>query len=429
MPAHEPNPLREARVGFYMLSIVLSVSAVLIVLCNIDWNSRTRYRLAFRVSQDVTGVQPGTPVTLGGIQWGKVLSVDPGEIPAQGSATAALQGPASASRGTLVTFEIDSRIDLFDNAKIARASSMLGGDVQLVILETGLDHSVEQRGVPTMTREELPEGSVLIASSPAGGAVALLGSRLAARVSMLPDHIDELRQTIEKRMMPDIRAQSAPLQANFLATRDMIVKDRETWSSPMDQASASMKRLQARLAADSVIARDIEQGWTRAKPIYDAMASDLAMLKQRIDDDVEPRATRLWEQATEEWKRVQRLGGQIDAAGRGAYATYGEFMADNSLMGGQISRAFDDLLGLLLKALVGKPGEDGMARLQRYEAASRLVLCTDELRRANDALQQLADSVQPVDADMAKRIREDAAKAVVHFRAAVERLAAPTQQP
>ena len=98
-------------------------------------------------------------------------------------------------------------------------------------------------------------------------------------------------------------------------------------------------------------------------------------------------------------------------------------------MGGQISRAFDDLLGLLLKALVGKPGEDGMARLQRYEAASRLVLCTDELRRANDALQQLADSAQPVDADMAKRIREDAAKAVVQFRAAVERLAAPTQQP
>jgi hypothetical protein len=30
---------------------------------------------------------------------------------------------------------------------------------------------------------------------------------------------------------------------------------------------------------------------------------------------------------------------------------------------------------------------------------------------------------------MAKRIREDAAKAVVQFRAAVERLAAPTQQP
>jgi hypothetical protein len=98
-------------------------------------------------------------------------------------------------------------------------------------------------------------------------------------------------------------------------------------------------------------------------------------------------------------------------------------------MGGQISRSFDDLLGTLLKALVGKPGESGMARLQRYEAASRLAVCTDELRRANDALQQLADSAQPVDAELAKRIREDAAKAVLQFRAAVERLAAPAQQP
>jgi hypothetical protein len=429
MPAHEPNPLREARVGFYTLSIVLSVATVLIVLCNIEWSSRTRYRLAFRVSQDVTGVQPGTPVTLGGIQWGKVLSIDPGEIPAQGSATAALQGPASASRGTLVTFEIDSRIDLYDNAKIARTSSMLGGDVQLVVLETGLEHSVEQRGLPTMTREELPEGSVLIASSPAGGAVALLGSRLAARVSMLPDQIDDLRRTIESRIAPDIRAKSVPLKADFLATRDMIVKDRDTWSSPMDQASASIKRLQARLAADSGIVRDIDQGWARAKPIYDTLISDLTTLKRRIDDDVEPRATRLWEQASDEWTRVQRLGSQVDAAGRGAYAWWGEFMADNSLMGGQISRSFDDLLGTLLKALVGKPGESGMARLQRYEAASRLAVCTDELRRANDALQQLADSAQPVDAELAKRIREDAAKAVLQFRAAVERLAAPAQQP
>ena len=429
MPAHESNPAREARVGFITLSIVLSVATVLILLCNIEWSLRTRYRLAFRVSQDVTGVQPGTPVTLGGIQWGKVLSVDPGEIPAQGSPTAALQGPIGASRGTLVTFEIDSRIDLFDGAKIARTSSMLGGDVQLIILETGLERAIEQRGVPTMTREELPEGSVLIASSPAGGAVALLGSRLAARVSMLPDQIDELRQTIEKRMMPDIRAQSAPLQANFLATRDMVVKDRETWGSPMDQASASIKRLQARLAADSGIVHDIDQGWARARPIYDALISNMATLKQRIDDDVEPRATRLWEQATDEWKRVQKLGSQIDAAGRGAYDTYGEFMADNSLMGGQISRSFDDLLGTLLKALVGKPGEDGMARLRRYEAASRLAVCTDELRRANDALQQLADSAQPVDPELAKRIREDAAKAVVQFRSAVERLAAPMQQP
>ena len=429
MPAHEPNPAREARVGFFTLSIVLSVATVLIVLCNIEWSSRTRYRLAFRVSQDVTGVQPGTPVTLGGIQWGKVVSVDPGEIPAQGSMTAAMQGPASASRGTLVTFELDARINLYESAKIARSSSMLGGDVQLVILETGLEHAVEQRGIPTMTREELREGSVLIASSPQGSAAALLGSRLAARVNTLPDQIDDLRKTIEGRIVPDIRAKGTPLKADFLAMQAMVVKDRDAWNSPIEQASASMKRLQARLAADSGIVHDIDQGWARAKPIYDALISDLTTLKKRIDDDVEPRATRLWEQATDEWKRLQRLGSQIDTAGRGAYAWWGEFMADNSLMGGQISRSFDDLLGTLLKALVGKPGEDGMARLHRYEAASRLAVCTDELRRANDALQQLADSAQPVDAELARRIREDAAKAVVQFRAAVERLAAPAQQP
>ncbi|NBQ89071.1 MAG: hypothetical protein EBU07_16720, partial [Betaproteobacteria bacterium] len=371
MPAHEPNPAREARVGFITLSIVLGVTTLLIVLCNIQWTSRTRFRLAFRVSQDVTGVQPGTPVTLGGITWGKVLSVDAGQIPAQGSATAAMSGPRAASRGTLVTFEIDARINLFENAKIARSASMLGGDVQLVILETGLEHSVEQRGVPTMTRTALSEGSVLIASSPNSGAVALLGSRLAAQANMLPDQLGDLRKAFEQRILPDVKARGEPLQADFLAARDMLARDREAWRSPIDQAAQSIKQLQARLAADSGVVQDIERGWERARPVYDALVGDMTALKRRIDDDVEPRATRLWEQATTEWDRVQKLSATIDRAGRGAYAWWGEFMADNSLMGGQISRSFDDLLGTLLKALVGKPGEDGMARLHRYEAASR----------------------------------------------------------
>jgi hypothetical protein len=157
--------------------------------------------------------------------------------------------------------------------------------------------------------------------------------------------------------------------------------------------------------------------------------ADLKSLQSRLDQDVEARATRLWEQATAEWKRTQALATTIDGAGRGAYAWWGDFMADNSLMGGQIGRMFDDLLGSLLRALLGKPGEDGMRRLARFEAASRLAVCTDDLRRANDAMQRLADGAQPVDPELARRLREDAARAVVQFRSAVERLTLLEQQP
>lgn len=429
MPAHEANPVRETRVGFVTLSLVLGVSALLIVLCNIQWTARNRYRLAFRVSQDVTGLQPGTPVTLGGIQWGTVLSVVPGEIPAQGSATAATQGTRLSSRGTLVTFDLDSRIQLWDNAKIACYTSMLGGEAQLVIHETGLMQEINQRGIPTMTRQRLSEQTVLSASSRDNGMVSLLGTRLGAQMARLPEHLEALQKAFADHIGPDFRAQRDPLTASFDQLSGRITADREAWSSPLDRASASMQRLQARFGSDGALVRTVDEGWKQLQPSSDAVMADLKSLQAQFDRDVEIRATRLWDQASAEWKRTQQVSAAIDRAGRGAYAWWGDFMADNSLMGGQISRTFDDLLGSLLRALLGKPGEDGMRRLRRFEAASRLVVATDDLRHANDALQQLADGMQAVDAARAQRIREDASRAIVQFRAAVERLALLAQQP
>ena len=104
-------------------------------------------------------------------------------------------------------------------------------------------------------------------------------------------------------------------------------------------------------------------------------------------------------------------------------------MANSSLMGGQIKRTFDELPAALLAALFGKPGESGMQRLRRYEAASRLAIATNDLRRASDALESLADATRAADPALSARIRQDAAQAVVQFRAAVDALLQGAGQP
>ena len=433
MPAHEPNPLREARVGLVTMTLVLGVSAVLIVLCNLNWTDLRVYRVGFRVNQDATGIEPGTPVTLGGLTWGHVRSVSNGHVAADGSIANALKAaPAGATRGTLVEFDLDSRIELHDGARVARSATILGGNVQLVVVDTGLMQGAAGT-LPMKTRGTLGEGAVVIATEANMGLSGLVGPRAATRLGLIPDDVDALTKSWSEEIKPGIAKEIDRLQAQGRPLIEAIRGDRAPWEAAIDRASASMDRLRAQLdpapgAAPSV-ARDLSQGWDAGKPAFDAVQADIKDLRDRLDQQTGPRAERLWQQANDEWTRVRQVVGQSAKAGADSIDAFQDFMANSSLMGGQIKRTFDELPAALLAALFGKPGESGMQRLRRYEAASRLAIATNDLRRASDALESLADATRAADPALSARIRQDAAQAVVQFRAAVDALLQGAGQP
>lgn len=433
MPAHEPNPLREARVGLATMCLVLGVSATLIVLCNMNWTDLRVYRVGFRVNQDATGIEPGTPVTLGGLTWGHVRSVSNGHLASDGSVANALKSmPPGTTRGTLVEFDLDARIELHDGAKVARSATILGGNVQLVIVDTGLMRGAAG-GLPTKTRGALAEGAVVIATEANMGLTSLVGPRAATRLSMLPDDVEAISKAWVEEIKPGINKEMDALRGQTGPLADAIRNDRPAWGSAVDRASASMDRLRAQLdpapGPQPSVARDLSQGWDSGKPAFDAVQADFRALRDRLDQDTTPRAERLWQQANDEWTRVKELAARSAKAGADSIDAFQDFMANSSLMGGQIKRTFDELPAALLAAIFGKPGESGLQRLQRYEAASRLAVATDDLRRASDALESLADASRTVDPALAGRIRQDAAKAVLQFRQAVDALVHPWSQP
>lgn len=437
MSAHEPNPIRETRVGFVTLSLILGVSAALCFVSLHQWGQRNMYRLGFQVGQDASGIERGTPVTIGGLVWGRVTRVESGEVPAGATVGESVEAETrKKSRGTLVTFELDPTIKLWFGAKIARNASILGGDVSLVILETGiLTMGSDPTGI--RVRVPLPEGTVLVAASPDVGLRGLVGTTVAAQLETLPSRSAALRSYYSENLIPKIETQWNEIQGNVVALRAQINPDYERFHKLFEPIRTQLQSLAAKFGlSDSTepadppsLTANIQHAWKSGSADADAVEADLKVLKDRMDQDLTPRFETLSDQATREWTRAKAQWTQLSDAGRTSMEAYRFCMADASLMGGQVSRSFDDLLGSLLKALFGKPNEETETRLQRLEAASQLATATGSLRHACDALDSLAHSVQPIDPVMSATLQQQAADAVAQFRSAIERLISFSQQP
>lgn len=430
MGAHEPNPLREARTGLVTLGITLGVTALLIVLSTMQWSSRRTYRVGFKVTQDATNIVPGTPVVLGGLQWGEVTRVQHAEFRATGSMDDAYTAArAHASRGTLVEFELDPRIELHPGALITRSATFLGSNVALVIADTG--NMRGGRSMPGAQSTPIDQGVVLAAADPVDTTVTLLGLRASRNLKRLPELYDELKAGWSRYYTGEAWRAWDTLRGEAIPVRDDLRTRWPEWSASVDRTKDAFDRLHARFAGSPGqpgLEQEFESGGRRVEAAWDGLAADTDALRKRFENDAERQATALWRRANTEWTRMKDVGAKMQAAGLDSIDAYHDFMADSSLMGGQVSRIMNDLLFLSLKAVIGAGvslvDHDMVARLEGYEAASRLVIATDELRRANDALEALAaDAASARDPALSQELREDAIRAVTTFRTAVERLA------
>lgn len=436
MGAHEPNPLREARTGLITLATVLGATALSIVLATVEWRKQPTYRVGFRVTQDATNIAPGTPVVLGGLVWGKVTRVQHAEFRATGSIEDAVRAvKAKASRGTLVEFELDPRIQLEPGASISRSATFLGSNVALVINDTGGMRG--GRSMPSMRGSGIDQGLVLAAQDPADASTTLLGLRAARNLQALPDLYEELQRIWKDLYTGKTMTAFEALKGNGMALRDAFQQDQPRWEGALDRTSRAMDSLRARFGPGSAdmpgLESDINQTRDRSIAAWDGLSADAESLKSRFNTEAEPRARALWRRAQDEWTRTTMTIDRLKAAGGESADAFYDYMANSSLMGGQISRAIGTPLLAALQAVLGvgvaMVDTDMITRLERYDAASQLVIATDDLRLANDALLALSNGANPGTPEMSKDLREQAVRAVTAFRTAVERLVDLSQRP
>jgi len=429
VPAHAANPLREARVGLITTCLVLGATAVCIALSTIRWKPEETYQLAFRVNQDATGIEVGTPVRMGGIDWGRVTRVSRGEIPAEGSLSAVAQpGALTKSRGTLVEFALDSRLELWPDAKVTRVASILGGDVHLVVVDTGLTRG-SVGALALKTREAVGGRGVLLAWEGSTTVPALVGTRLASRLERLPEDWLALKAFLGKELPDSFDERREVMERGFEPLRDHVRADIDAWTPAIERVNADFASVREQFSGSDGVVASVERGWKAMEPDIDAIRRDFEEVRDRIERQTQPRLLALADRAEAEWRRTTRVWSRLSEAGGETLDTYGDFMADSSLMAGQLSHSMDDGLALLVRLLFGKPGEDGMARLERFDAASRLAVALGDLRCANDAMLAIAEGTEPVDPAMASRLREAASRAVARFRSAIDRLNQLWQRP
>lgn len=436
MGAHEPNPLREARAGLITLSMVIGATVLSIVIATIEWGQWNTYRVGFKVTQDATNIVPGTPVILGGLQWGKVVRVEHAEFRATGSVEDAMRAAqAHASRGTVVEFELDPRITLHPGATISRSATFLGSNVALVINDTGSMRG--GRSMPGPRSTPIDQGIVMAASDPVDSRIALLGVRAARSLQQLPEQFEAIKAHWAKLYAAQAKAAFTALQDQATQLRDAFVDDEPGWSGAVERTSQAMDRMRARFAEGAPdnpsLDESIRTASARVSTDWDVLKADAEALKARFLQEAEPKAMDLWKRAKSEWARTTELLDQLRKAGGDSADAFYDFMANGSLMGGQISRTLETPLLAALRAVFGVAvaavDTDMITRLQRYDAASRLVIATDELRRANEALEALAADAKEPAPGLSQELRDQAARAVTAFRTAVERLVELSQQP
>jgi hypothetical protein len=436
MGAHEPNPFREARAGLITLSMVIGATVLSIAIATIQWGQWNTYRVGFKITQDATNIVPGTPVILGGLQWGKVVRVEHAEFRATGSVEDALRAAqAHASRGTVVEFLLDPRITLHPGATISRSATFLGSNVALVINDTGSMRG--GRSMPGPRSTPIDQGIVMAASDPVDSKTALLGIRAAKSLEQLPEQFEAIKANWARLYANQASKLLETLRRDALALRDTFVSDEPGWSGAVERTSQAMDRLRARFANGTPgvpsLDETVRATTTRASADWDALKVDAEALKERFLKDAEPKAMDLWTRARSEWARTTELLDRLRKAGGDSADTFYDFMADSSLMGGQISRTLETPLLAALRAVFGVAvamvDSDMITRMERYDAASRLVIATDELRRANDALEKLAADAKEPAPGLSQELRDEATRAVTAFRTAVERLVDLSQQP
>jgi hypothetical protein len=436
MGAHEPNPFREARAGLITLSMVIGATVLSIAIATIQWGQWNTYRVGFKITQDATNIVPGTPVILGGLQWGKVVRVEHAEFRATGSVEDALRAAqAHASRGTVVEFLLDPRITLHPGATISRSATFLGSNVALVINDTGSMRG--GRSMPGPRSTPIDQGIVMAASDPVDSKTALLGIRAAKSLEQLPEQFEAIKANWARLYANQASKLLETLRRDALALRDAFVSDEPGWSGAVERTSQAMDRLRARFANGTPgvpsLDETVRATTTRASADWDALKVDAEALKERFLKDAEPKAMDLWTRARSEWARTTELLDRLRKAGGDSADTFYDFMADSSLMGGQISRTLETPLLAALRAVFGVAvamvDSDMITRMERYDAASRLVIATDELRRANDALEKLAADAKEPAPGLSQELRDEATRAVTAFRTAVERLVDLSQQP
>ena len=436
MGSLDPNPAKERLAGFLTLAVILCATLLIVLVTQVDWRPYTQYRLVFSLLQDASGIQPGIPVQIGGIRYGKVLRVETGPmLDEAGNVRPNAQRPDSANAnilGTFVTFELDSKVPLWPSARISRNATVLGGNVSIQIYDTGF----ELQNNPQVTGPSSPliANATIRASNPPSGFTTIFGGPVALKLDQMYANFNLFYDWFTQNARKEIVAHFESINASINSLRADVNSDSNDWQARFASLKSNTAEMNRRLGISNQGEQDptsyssiIKQKLPQIRADGTSAHSDYTAVAAEIKNKVSEKMTKAYEDFETQFARLQADMQTLTAAGQDANSAYADSIAQLSLSGGQIYRAFQELLSGIVRAIVEKPNDAQFSQQDQLMFARELALQAQEVQVAVEDLEKLANQMKSSSPDMADAIRQRTAATLAQLKKSLDAFHATLQ--
>ena len=435
MGSLDSNPAKERLAGFITLAVILLSTLTLLVVTQFDWHSYKQYRLVFSLLQDAAGIRPGTPVNVGGLAYGKVLRVKTGPLLDETGNFRANTPPLSADTpntlGTFVIFELDSSISLWPSAQICRTATVLGGNVTIQIYDNGFETQTDPL---FKSRTPLIAGATIRASNPPSGMSTIFGGPVALQLDKMYSQISLFHEWFTNQARKEIATQIQTLKSSVDSIRSKVIADTSEWEPRI----ASLKSTSAEMSRRLGISNSGEQDPTSISAIInkdspqiradlDSVQSDYTAIAAEIKNKLSGQMTKAYEDFEKQFTRLKADMDSVTTAGKDANDLYAASISQLSLSGGQITRAFQDLVGGLARAILEKPDDAEFNKQDQLMIARGLALQAQEVQLSVEDLEKLAAQMKTNSPQMADEIRQRTAATLAQLKKSLDAFNATLQ--
>jgi plasmid stabilization system protein ParE len=363
--------------------LVISVLAVTgILLPGLLRSPLLEYQISVPAGEDITGVAPGTPVSIAGFVRGEVVSVEDRSQPDESTAF-------------VITIEIEPDPPIYSDARVRFVRDIVSGRTQIDFVRAG---------APGDGKTRLAPGNDVIRNTEDGDASLFLTPSAQRSYDNIWASIERARSS----WAPIAADGPEGARARFAEVRDEFASLRDTIGDDVDRYSERFEALRARYAALSEPLASVRSSWQSTTEEFERVRellgegsiwSRVSSLIAQFRADSESLGAE-WGELTEIVGRIRtRWAHMLDRASAfndrvrslGEHLGFAEPFADLTIAADQFARLTGGGLGSALRAIVpGSTSEDGRARAED-ELARAVLAGMEEAKRAESTLRSLLE--------------------------------------
>jgi hypothetical protein len=374
-------------------------------------------------------------VNVGGLPYGKVLRVKTGPLLDEtGNVRPNPPAPLSDTvntLGTFVIFELDSRISLWPSAQICRTATVLGGNVTIQIYDTGFETQTDPL---FKSRTPLIASATIRASNPPSGMSTIFGGPVALTLDKMYSQISIFHEWFTNQARKEIASQIQTIKSSVDSIRSKVNTDTSEWEPRIASLKSTSAEMSRRLGISNSGEQDpdsvsaiINKSSPQIRADLDSVQSDYTAIAAEFKNKLRGQMTKAYEDFEKQFTRLKADMESVTAAGKDADGLFAASTAQLSLSGGQITRAFQDLLGGLARAILDKPDDAEFNRQDQLMIARGLALQAQEVQLSVEDLEKLASQMKTSSPQMADEIRQRTAATLAQLKKSIDAFNASLQ--